>query len=134
MSLQKKIERIEAQLTGSLPVPETSETKWAFNLARKRFETPFDEMAKRVQELFKKLSSDPSSKNNKIEDVPNPYYEADPKRRAVKIQEYASELVRKYSDMENYQRIMNETCPAIKHFQFLKESNERQRAPGEPVN
>ncbi|MDA3898363.1 MAG: hypothetical protein PF482_19680 [Desulfobacteraceae bacterium] len=133
MNLNRKIEKIENQLYGSLPVQENPEFKWAFDRARARFGSPYDHTAKKVEVFFQNLMTDPPPDQGEIEDVQNPHYEADPNRRAVKVREHASKLIKKFGDEKNYHRIRNENCPVTKYFRGLMESNERQRALGEPI-
>jgi len=131
MSLQRKIEKIENQLSGSLPVQETPENAWAFNLARERFESPFDETARRVEEFFQNLKQEPST--DVIEDTPNSHYEPNPERRMVKVREYASQLVRQYINYEQYQDAMRKNDLLDKYFKWLYETDERPRSLGEPI-
>ena len=134
MSLQRKIERIENQVSGSLPVPETTEHKWAYVLARARFAEKHDPAERRAIIYLNSIRTEPEPEESLVfPDTPNIHFEPDPEQRAAKVQKYASELVHKYGSYEQYQAAMQENNFVLRYFRGLQETDQRQRALGEPV-
>ena len=145
-SINTRIEKIEEKIGSTTRIHENSETRWAFDLARRKIEPQTDPVHANVRHIFQQLvdcaeekdrpeQAETARKMRDSTDVnkPNPRYDPDPVRREAAICEMASNLIRRYGSLEEYKTAQQRDCPVNKYFRQLMEADEQQRARGEAV-